>query len=302
MALKIDGKRTALEIERRLTYEIEASIDKASRPPGLAVIRVGDDPASKVYVSNKEKACKRVGIANYGEFLASNSSPDQIITKIRNLNNDPRVDGILLQLPLPKGFDEAPLLESISPNKDADGLHSLNLGKLVKDEPGPRSCTPAGVMALLASNQISIEGKRAVVIGRSILVGKPMALMLQKANATVTVAHRQTKNLPELTKQADLLVVAAGRPQIIGAEHVKPGAVVIDVGIHRLNGEPSSDNPTGKKLCGDVRYEELASIASAITPVPGGVGPMTVSMLLVNTVNQWQQHCGLSFSLKDLLP
>ncbi len=302
MVFRIDGKKTALEIEDRLKSEISRFITVANRPPGLAVVRIGDDPASKVYVSNKEKACKKVGISNYGKHLQANVSEEEVISTISNLNSDSRIDGILVQLPLPKGLRADPLLSSISPDKDADGLHTNNLGKLIKDEAGPRSCTPAGVMALLKTNQIPIEGQRAVVIGRSILVGKPMALMLQKANATVSIAHKHTKNLQQLTKQADILVVAAGVPLLIGAEHIKPGAVVIDVGIHRVTQKMLLADPTLKKLCGDVRSEEVAPIASAITPVPGGVGPMTVAMLLVNTVNRWQEHCGLPFSLKDLLP
>ena len=197
------------------------------------------------------------------------------------------------QFELPAGLDERPLLAAIDPEKDADGLHTLNLGRLLKGEPGPRSCTPAGVMALLAAAGVELAGKRAVVVGRSILVGQPMALMLQAANATVSVAHSRTQNLAELTRQADVLVVAAGKPRMIGAEHVKPGAVVVDVGIHR--------KPEGG-LCGDVRYEEVEPIAAAITPVPGGVGPMTVTLLLVNTVASWCQRCGLDQPLADLLP
>ncbi len=302
MALRLDGRKLADELAKRLQNEISISSAQAGRPPGLAVIRVGDDEASGVYVSNKEKACKRIGIKSFGVHYPENIPSEELIRKIQELNANENVDGILLQLPLPKDIDPGPLLMSIDPDKDADGLHTLNLGRLLKGERGPRSCTPAGVMALLVSNQIPIAGKRAVVIGRSILVGQPMALMLQSANATVTIAHSRTPNLVEVTRQADLLVVAAGQPKMIGAEHVKPGAVVIDVGIHRLLSQELG-RPVGKfKLCGDVRSEELSNIASAITPVPGGVGPMTVSMLLVNTVSRWQEHCGLSFNLVDLLP
>ncbi len=302
MTLKLDGKKLASEIEERLKTEIAANLDKAKRPPGLAVIRVGNDPASKVYVLNKEKACSRVGIESFGEHLDTLSNESKIVQKINQLNKDERVDGILLQLPLPEGINEKVLLSAISPEKDADGLHSLNLGKLIKNEPGPRSCTPAGIMALLEANKIPIKGKKAVVIGRSILVGKPMSLMLQAANATVTMAHSHTRNLEDLTRQADIVVVATGCPQMIGAKHLRPGAVVIDVGIHRIETNSPEGIPTKAKLCGDVRAEEVASITSALTPVPGGVGPMTVTMLLVNTVHRWQQHCGLPFSLKDLLP
>jgi methylenetetrahydrofolate dehydrogenase (NADP+) / methenyltetrahydrofolate cyclohydrolase len=215
----------------------------------------------------------------------------RVLALIRRLNADPTVDGILLQLPLPKGLAEEPLLAAIDPDKDADGLHTLNLGRLLKGERGPRSCTPAGVMALLRSADVPIAGAKAVVVGRSILVGKPMALMLQAADATVTVAHSRTHHLDEVTRQADLLVVAAGRPKLIGAVHVKPGAVVVDVGIHRLDG----------KLCGDVDNETVEPLATAITPVPGGVGPMTVAMLLVNTVVAWCDRHGLEHGLGDLL-
>jgi methylenetetrahydrofolate dehydrogenase (NADP+)/methenyltetrahydrofolate cyclohydrolase len=194
------------------------------------------------------------------------------------------------------------LLEAIDPQKDADGLHTLNLGRLVKGEPGPRGCTPAGVMALLAHQGVALAGRRAVVVGRSILVGQPMALMLQAADATVSVAHSRTTDLAELTRQADVLVVAAGRPGMIGAEHVKPGAVVVDVGIHRIEPDPAAGATAKAKLCGDVRYQEVEPLAAAITPVPGGVGPMTVTLLLVNTVASWCQRCGLDQPLADLLP
>ena len=301
MALRLDGKQLAAELEERLRTEIAAGTAQAGRPPGLAVLRVGDDPASGVYVANKEKACARIGVASYGSHLPGSSSQADVLAAIAALNADPRVDGILLQLPLPSGLDEGPLLAAIDPDKDADGLHTLNLGRLLKGEPGPRSCTPAGVMALLRRHQLSLEGKRAVVVGRSILVGQPMALMLQAANATVTVAHSRTVDLPSITRQAEVLVVAAGRPRMIGADHVSPGAVVVDVGIHRL--PPPADAPEGAKakLCGDVRSEELDGIASALSPVPGGVGPMTVTMLLVNTVVAWSRRHGLPHGLDDLV-
>ena len=293
MATLLDGRLLAARIETRLEEAIGAGLAQAGRPPGLAVLRVGDDPASGVYVANKEKACSRVGITNLGAHLAADTPAAEVLATIERLNADPAVDGILLQLPLPAGLDEGPLLAAIDPAKDADGLHTLNLGRLLKGEPGPRSCTPAGVMALLAAAGVEPAGKRAVVVGRSILVGQPMALMLQAANATVTVAHSRTSDLAALTRQADVLVVAAGRPGMIGAEHVQPGAVVVDVGIHR--------RPEGG-LCGDVRFDEVEPIASAISPVPGGVGPMTVTMLLVNTVTGWCGRCGLTNPLTDLLP
>jgi methylenetetrahydrofolate dehydrogenase (NADP+)/methenyltetrahydrofolate cyclohydrolase len=292
MATLLDGRRLAAEIEGRLAALVAAGGPLAGRPPGLAVLRVGDDPASGVYVANKQKACDRVGIGSHGAHLPAETPAEEVLATIRRLNGDPSVDGILLQLPLPADLAEGPLLAAIDPDKDADGLHTLNLGRLLKGESGPRSCTPAGVMALLNSAGVPLSGARAVVVGRSILVGKPMALMLQAADATVTVAHSRTRHLAEVTMGADLLVVAAGRPHLIGADHVKPGAVVVDVGIHRLGG----------KLCGDVHYESVAPIAAAITPVPGGVGPMTVAMLLVNTVVAWCHRHGLATTdLADLL-
>jgi len=302
MAFKLDGKALAKEIELRLSHEIKIGLKKVSNPPGLAVIRVGDDPASGVYVANKEKACKRVGVESFGCHLKGDTSFEEIVLKIKRLNAHEQVDGILLQLPLPHGLDEETLLRAIDPIKDADGLHALNLGRLIKGELGPRSCTPAGVMSLLNKNNIDLEGKNAVVIGRSILVGKPMGLMLQSANATVTLAHSYTRNLPEITNNAEILVVAAGKAGLIGAEHVRSDSVVVDVGIHRVFKDALLGEASGYKLCGDVRAEEVDSLVKAITPVPGGVGPMTVAMLLVNTVSSWQQRCGLSLSIGDLLP
>lgn len=302
MAIRLDGKQLAAELELRLQALVQQHQEAAGRPPGLAVLRVGDDPASGVYVANKEKACQRIGMTNHGAHLAAETPAAEVLAAIQRLNADPKVDGILLQLPLPSGFDEGPLLAAIDPAKDADGLHTLNLGRLLKGEAGPRSCTPAGVMALLARHGLELSGKRAVVIGRSILVGQPMALMLQAADATVSVAHSRTQDLAALTRQADVLVVAAGRPRMVGAEHVKPGAVVVDVGIHRLEPDPAAGTEAKGRLCGDVRYEEVEPIASAITPVPGGVGPMTVTMLLVNTFSRWCYANGLDNPLADLLP
>ena len=224
--------------------------------------------------------------------LPAETPQAEVLSAIEGLNGDTRVDGILLQLPLPSGLDEGPLLQAIDPAKDADGLHTLNLGRLLKGESGPRSCTPAGVMAMLRSQGIDPAGKRAVVVGRSILVGQPMALMLQAANATVTIVHSRTTDLVAHTREAEIVVVAAGRPGMIGAEHIRPGAAVVDVGIHR--------KPEGG-LCGDVRADEVDPIAAALSPVPGGVGPMTVTMLLVNTVVAWCRRHGIDHDLEDLI-
>ncbi|WP_338430158.1 bifunctional methylenetetrahydrofolate dehydrogenase/methenyltetrahydrofolate cyclohydrolase FolD [Synechococcus elongatus] len=271
----LDGRALAAQWRQNLRSHVEAIAPAVGRRPGLAVIMVGDNPASAVYVRNKEKACEQTGIISFGKHLPSNSSEAEIRALIESLNADDRVDGILVQLPLPSHLDAVPLLLAIDPEKDADGLHPLNLGRLLRGEEGLRSCTPAGVMELLAANQINPAGKKAVVIGRSILVGKPLAMMLLEANATVTIAHSRTPNLPEVCRQADILVAAVGRPELVSADWIKPGAVVVDVGINRLE---------DGRLVGDVDYEAAAATASWITPVPGGVGPMTVAMLLHNTV------------------
>jgi methylenetetrahydrofolate dehydrogenase (NADP+)/methenyltetrahydrofolate cyclohydrolase len=252
---------------------------------------VGDDPASAVYVRNKERACLQTGIASFGRHFTGDTSFQTLADQIQALNADPRVDGILIQLPLPKHLNAVELLLRIDPDKDADGLHPMNLGRLVRGEPGLRSCTPAGVMALLKANGIDPAGQRAVVVGRSILVGKPLALLLLEANATVTVAHSRTADLAAVCREADLLVGAVGKPELITADLVKPGAVVIDVGINRI-----VDPSTGAdRLVGDVAFDAVASQASWITPVPGGVGPMTVAMLLHNTVWSYCRTHGLAY-------
>jgi len=280
----LDGKATARTIRARLKAEIESLQPQMGRPPGLAVLLVGDDPASAIYVKNKQKACHRIGIESFGRLFPASTEQAELEEVIAALNEDERVDGILVQLPLPKHLDAVALLHRIDPQKDVDGLHATNLGKLVRSETGLRSCTPEGVMALLKEYNIEISGKNAVVVGRSILVGKPMALMLLEANATVTIAHSRSQNLSEITRSADILVSAVGRPQMITAEWVKPGAVVIDVGINRMPG-----NEGKGKLVGDVDFEALKPICSAITPVPGGIGPMTVALLLQNTVWSYRQ-------------
>lgn len=280
----LDGKVTARTIKASLKAEIESLQSRMGRPPGLAVLLVGDDPASAVYVRNKQKACDRIGITSFGRTFPASTEQAELEDTIHALNQDERVDGILVQLPLPHHLDAVALLHHIDPRKDVDGLHATNLGKLVRSEMGLRSCTPEGVMALLKEYDIEISGKNAVVVGRSILVGKPMALMLLEANATVTIAHSRSQNLSEITRSADILVSAVGRPQMITSEWVKPGAVVIDVGINRI-----IDHEGKGKLVGDVDFEALKPICSAITPVPGGIGPMTVAILLQNTVWSYRQ-------------
>lgn len=286
LAQRLDGKALAGKIQQDLRDRIAPLLAQAGRPPGLAVLMVGDDPASAVYVRNKELACERVGIASLGKHLPGDASFDQVAEIIQALNADDRVDGILVQLPLPPHLDSVALLHLIDPAKDADGLHPVNLGHLVRSEAGLRSCTPAGVMALLAEYRIDPAGQTAVVVGRSILVGKPIALMLLEANATVTIAHSRTPDLGAVTRTADILVPAVGRPGLITAEMVKPGAVVIDVGINRVT-TPEG----GYKLVGDVDADSLQGVASYLAPVPGGVGPMTVAMLLHNTVLSYSQRC-----------
>jgi methylenetetrahydrofolate dehydrogenase (NADP+)/methenyltetrahydrofolate cyclohydrolase len=280
----LDGKALAKKIQSELQQKIATLEPKIGRPPGLAVIMVGDNPASAVYVRNKEKACKRVGIASVGKHFSASVTQEELVAEIQRLNKSDRVDGILVQLPLPDGFDSVALLNEINPKKDADGLHPVNLGHLVRSEAGLRSCTPAGVMKLLEEYDIEVSGKKAVVVGRSILVGKPLALMLLEANATVTIAHSRTQDLTTVCRDADILVAAVGKPEMITPDMVKPDAVVIDVGINRV-----TDSNDKSRLVGDVAYETVAEIASYITPVPGGIGPMTVAMLLSNTVSTYEQ-------------
>jgi len=298
MSLKLDGKKLSLEIEERLTDYISINKKIAKRAPGLAVIRIGEDPASGVYVNNKEKACSRVGIKSFIFHLKDNVEQKVVEQLIIKLNSDNDIDGMLLQLPIPKKFDEQKLISHINPSKDVDGLNEINIGKLVKNEPAMRSCTPAGIINLLRSQNITIEGKKIVVIGRSLLVGKPLSLMLLNLNGTVTMTHSKTLNLKKVCKEADILIAAAGKPNLVDSSFVKDGAVIIDVGIHRLK----SSNENKPRLCGDVLLEDVIPKVLAYTPVPGGVGPMTVTMLLVNTIFSWQKQFSLSSTLNDLLP
>lgn len=270
----IDGKAVAAAVKQEQKKRVDG-LKAQGKQCGLAVIIVGEDPASKVYVRNKMLSCQEVGIDSYSYELPENTPEEQIISIIDKLNADDKVNGILVQLPLPKHIDERKVLKSIDPEKDVDGFSAYQMGKMVLGEKCFPSCTPRGVMELLHYYKIDVSGKHAVVIGRSNTVGKPMALMLLKDNATVTICHSKTQNLAEITKQADILVVAIGRGRFVTEDMVKEGAVVIDVGMNRIDG----------KLCGDVDFDNVKEKCSYITPVPGGVGPMTVAMLMKNTVD-----------------
>jgi methylenetetrahydrofolate dehydrogenase (NADP+)/methenyltetrahydrofolate cyclohydrolase len=274
MAKIIDGKAISLELKNELKEKVE-KLNAEGKTCALAVIQVGSDPASSVYVGNKKKACAYIGIESLSYELPEETTEEELLALIERLNDDPKVHGILCQLPLPKHMNEQKITQAISPKKDVDGFHSQNVGALVLGNPGFVSCTPAGIIELLHRSNVEISGKHCVVIGRSNIVGKPMALLMLRENATVTICHSRTQNLKEICKSADILIVAIGKPQYITADYVKEGAVVIDVGIHR------NEN---NKLCGDVNFEEVKEVASAITPVPGGVGPMTITMLMNNCV------------------
>ena len=274
MAQIIDGKLISAQIKDELK-EKAAKMKEDDINICLAVIQVGNDPASSVYVGNKKKACAYVGIDSLSYELPEETSQEELLTLIGKLNADAKVNGILVQLPLPAHISEDAVIQAIDPKKDVDGFHPQSVGALCIGQPGFLSCTPAGIIQLLKRSGIEIAGKECVVIGRSNIVGKPMALLLLRENGTVTVTHSRTRDLKEVTRRADILVVAIGKPKMITREYVKEGAVVIDVGIHR------NEN---NKLCGDVDYEDVAPVCSAITPVPGGVGPMTIAMLMYNCV------------------
>lgn len=282
----IDGKRISQEIKDELKEKV-AALKEQGIEGTLAVIQVGNDPASSVYVNNKKKACEYIGIGSLAYELPEETTEEELLALIEKLNSDTKVNGILVQLPVPKHIDEEKIINTISPEKDVDGFHPENVGNLVTGGKGFVSCTPAGIIQLLKRSNVAIEGKNCVVIGRSNIVGKPMALLMLRENATVTIAHSKTQNLKEICKQADILIVAIGKPRFITADYVKEGAVVIDVGIHR---EPTEvEGKVVSKLCGDVNYEEVAEHTSAITPVPGGVGPMTIAMLMNNCVESMKK-------------
>ena len=279
----LDGQATAQEIQAEIKQRVAEFVEATGRTPTLAAVLVGDDPASAVYVRNKERACRRVGITSQLHRLDVDTKTDQLVALIEELNGDPLVSGILVQLPLPKHIDEQQVLDLIDPGKDVDAFHPTNVGLLSQGRPRFLPCTPHGVLQVLARNNISVSGKKAVVIGRSDIVGKPMAMLMgakdshlgpDLCNATVTICHSRTPDLPDLCKQADVVVAAIGRPKFVTADMIKPGAVVVDVGINR----------TDDGLVGDVDFEGVRQVASHITPVPGGVGPLTVTMLLENTL------------------
>lgn len=271
----IDGKAISAQIKDEVKERV-AGLKAQGKSICLAVIQVGTDPASSVYVGNKKKACAYVGIESLAYELAEETTQEELLSLIGELNGKEEVNGILVQLPLPEHIDENAVIRAIDAGKDVDGFHPQSVGALCIGQPGFLPCTPAGIIELLVRSGVEIAGKECVVVGRSNIVGKPMALLLLRENGTVTVAHSRTKNLKEVTKRADILIVAVGKPKMITRDYVKEGAVVIDVGIHR------NEN---NKLCGDVDYEDVAPVCSAITPVPGGVGPMTIAMLMYNCVN-----------------
>jgi methylenetetrahydrofolate dehydrogenase (NADP+)/methenyltetrahydrofolate cyclohydrolase len=270
----IDGKAVAQSVREQVAREVQERVARTGRPPGLATILVGDDPASAVYVANKRKACAEAGIADFHQHLPADSTQDQVASVIREANSDPEVSGILLQLPVPAPLNGQALTGLIAAEKDVDGLTTRSAGLLSQGAPGLRPCTPSGVIELLDRHEVPIEGAEAVVVGRSDLVGKPLAFLLLQRNATVTMCHSRTRDLAGVCSRADILVAAVGVPKLLGREHVKAGAAVIDVGMNRLD----------EGLRGDVDFEAAAEVAGLITPVPGGVGPMTIAMLLRNTV------------------
>jgi 5,10-methylene-tetrahydrofolate dehydrogenase/methenyl tetrahydrofolate cyclohydrolase len=279
----IDGKAIAERIRAQIAQEVQQRIEAGLSRPGLATVLVGDNPASQIYVRMKHKACEQVGINSFGYELPADASQEEVEALVERLNADPAIHGILVQLPLPAGLDEEKVLGRIRLEKDVDGFHPLNIGRLAQKgrEPLFVPCTPAGIMVLLEEAGVTLEGARAVVLGRSNIVGMPVSLLLLRRNATVTVCHSRTRDLPAVTREADVLIAAVGRAEMVRGDWVKPGAVVIDVGVNRV------EDPTAKRgyrLVGDVAFDEVKEVAAAITPVPGGVGPMTIAMLLKNTL------------------
>lgn len=275
MAKILDGKAVSQRVKDDLKKETEKFVKDNGFAPGLAVVIVGNDPASRVYVNSKKRACEEIGYYSEEHALCESTTEDELLNLVENLNNDDKIHGILVQLPLPKHINEETIINAINPKKDVDAFHPVNVGKIMIGNFDFLPCTPAGVMELIKESGISLEGKNCVVIGRSNIVGKPQAMLLLHKNATVTICHSKTKNLKEIAQTADVLVVAVGRAQMITGDYIKEGAVVIDVGMNRLE---------NKKLVGDVDFESASKKASYITPVPGGVGPMTIAMLMKNTL------------------
>ena len=279
----IDGVKIAEKVRNRVKDEVAKWVGEGHNPPGLATVLVGENPASQVYVRSKQKACAEVGIQSFGYNLPASSTQEEVEALVRQLNADPKVNGILVQLPLPAGLDEEKVLREIKIEKDVDGFHPLNIGRLAQKgrEPLFIPCTPFGCMVLLEEAGVKLSGAKAAVLGRSNIVGMPVALLLVRADATVTICHSRTKDLPSVVREADVLVAAIGKPEMVRGDWVKPGAVVIDVGINRVE---DASRPKGYRLVGDVAFDEVKEVASWITPVPGGVGPMTIAMLLQNTL------------------
>ena len=277
----IDGKRVASQIKENIVAEVRSLKQKTGKTPGLAVVLVGDDHASAVYVRTKNKTCKNLGFQSFENILPANTSESTLLGLIDELNKDERVSGILVQLPLPSHISSYKILEAINPQKDVDGFHLENIGRLVTGNATFKPCTPEGIIQLLDHYKVDIEGKNAVVLGRSNIVGKPISLLLLERNATVTICHSRTKNLSAITKSADILIAAIGKPNFVTADMVKDDVVIIDVGINRVN----------DKLIGDVDYQSVSKKASLITPVPGGVGPMTIAVLMANTLQAFKNLC-----------
>jgi len=279
----IDGRAVAQEVRESVAADVAAMVAEGKKPPGLATVLVGQDPASQVYVRMKHRACEEAGITSIGHELPATASQEEVENLVKELNDDPDVHGILVQLPLPNGLDDERILRTISIDKDVDGFHPLNIGRLAQKgrEPQFVPATPDGVIYLLKDAGVPLEGANAVVLGRSNIVGMPVSLLLVKENATVTICHSRTKNIEEKCREADVLIAAVGWPEMVKGDWVKPGAAVIDVGVNRVDDE---DAKRGYRLVGDVAYEEAKEVAGHITPVPGGVGPMTIAMLLRNTV------------------
>ncbi len=284
MAMRIDGKAIAASVRSDVAKEVTA-LKEQGITPGMAVVIVGDDPASRIYVNNKKKACAEVGIYSEEYALPATTTQEELTKLVQELNGRKEINGILVQSPLPRGLDEKAIVETIDPRKDVDAFHAVNVGKIMIGNFDFLPCTPAGIIELLDRSGVSIEGKRCVVVGRSNIVGKPMAMLLLHRNGTVTICHSRTKNLGDICREADILIAAVGKAKFITADMVKPGAAVIDVGMNRdENG----------KLCGDVDYVEVEKVAGWITPVPGGVGPMTIAMLMKNAVNAAKIQNGIS--------